>query len=80
MGVLQLLDADETTLLCDFHDPTGAAKNPGTVLTKLGAASVEDLGRRSVRRGRRRQRVGDEHPPSRTACNRLGASNQQGGP
>jgi hypothetical protein len=41
MGVLQLLDADETTVLFDFHDPTGAA-NPGTVSTKLGAAL--DLG------------------------------------
>jgi hypothetical protein len=29
MGVLQLLDEDETTVLFDFHDPTGAA-NPGT--------------------------------------------------
>ena len=36
MGVLQLLDEDETTVLFDFHDPTGAA-NPGTVSTKLGA-------------------------------------------
>jgi hypothetical protein len=29
MGVLQLLDEDETTVLFDFHDPTGPA-NPGT--------------------------------------------------
>jgi hypothetical protein len=41
MGVLQLLDADETTVLFDFHDTTGAA-NPGTVSTKLSAAL--DLG------------------------------------
>jgi hypothetical protein len=27
MGVLQLLDADETTVLFDFHDPTGAANS-----------------------------------------------------
>jgi hypothetical protein len=36
-GVLQLLDANETTVLFEFHDPT-VATNPGTVSTKLGAA------------------------------------------
>ena len=41
MGVLRLRDADDTTVLLDFHDPTGTA-NPGTVSTKLGAAL--DLG------------------------------------
>jgi quinol monooxygenase YgiN len=30
MGSLQLLEADETSVLFNFHDPTGAA-NPGTV-------------------------------------------------
>jgi hypothetical protein len=41
MGVLQLLAADETTVLWDFHDTTGAA-NPGTVVTKLSGSL--DLG------------------------------------
>jgi hypothetical protein len=36
MGVLQLLGPDQTTVLWDFDDSTGAA-NPSTVITNLGA-------------------------------------------
>jgi hypothetical protein len=36
-----VLDADKTTVLFDFHDPTGAA-NPGTVSTKLGPGWTSD--------------------------------------
>jgi hypothetical protein len=36
MGVLQILASDQSTVLWDFADPTGAA-NPSTVATKLAA-------------------------------------------
>jgi hypothetical protein len=53
MGVLQLLDADETTVLFDLPRPNRAA-NSGTVPTKLGPAldlgSIEPTSGRSARR------------------------------
>ncbi len=67
MGVLQLLDADETTVLFDFHDPTGAT-NPGTVdearrrHPHRAGATRSRLGNDDAANTRKSQTRGNERP------------------
>jgi hypothetical protein len=42
MGVLQLLDADETTVLFDFHDPTGAGELVRCLIPMEAGVELDD--------------------------------------